>query len=552
MANMTKRRGPRGITPEEVMRVMEAEEQARQKALDTTVKTHDSFQNFAAGMGVGTDNITSSSTYGFNPVTRNRILLEWIYRGSWLAGVAVDVVADDMTRAGVDFVGEIVPEDEEKINQTATRLNIWGSLASVIKWSRLYGGALGVLMIDGQAPHTPLNLATIGKGQFRGILPVDRWMVQPSLQNLITELGPNYGLPKYYQIVATGGMPGWKVHHTRVIRLIGIELPYWQRVSENMWGLSIFERIFDRLVAFDSATQGAAQLVYKAYLRVQKLKGFRQAVGTPAEAGIINSMEFNRRYQSLEGIAVIDADDDMQIVGHTAFSGLAEALVHFGQQLSGALQIPLVRLFGQSPAGLNSSGDSDLRTYYDGINKDQVARLHTPVHTVYRCIAASEGIAVPDNFDINFRDLWQLRETEKAAVANQDTNSILAAHEAGVISTKTALMELRQLSRITGRFSSITDDDIAAAEETPPPPGELSDDQRQARQATVTKLDKPGDPPPAATPRTSVPAAGIKPPPPQVTVHTPAGEQAVPAQPAKTAAERQAEKIAEAAPAPTE
>ena len=77
-----------------------ADTKARDKAAkESTTKTVDSFVNFSANIGVGTDNIMSGGTYGFNPITRNRTLLEWIHRGSWIGGLAVNIIADDMLRA---------------------------------------------------------------------------------------------------------------------------------------------------------------------------------------------------------------------------------------------------------------------------------------------------------------------------------------------------------------------------------------------------------------------------------------------------------------------
>lgn len=51
--------------------------------------TFDGFLNMAHKLGVGADNVLSSSTYGFNPITRNRQLLEWIHRGSWIGGLVL-------------------------------------------------------------------------------------------------------------------------------------------------------------------------------------------------------------------------------------------------------------------------------------------------------------------------------------------------------------------------------------------------------------------------------------------------------------------------------
>src|SRR5271154_4347476 len=111
-------------------KALTADEQARRLA-----KTADSFQNFAAAIGYGTGNLTDFSSYGFNPITRIRTLLEWIHRGSWLGGVAIDLVADDMTRAGVEIKGDLDPDKMQAIEQAATELKIWNSINDAVKWS---------------------------------------------------------------------------------------------------------------------------------------------------------------------------------------------------------------------------------------------------------------------------------------------------------------------------------------------------------------------------------------------------------------------------------
>ncbi len=81
------------------------------------------------------------------------------------------------------------------IDQEMDWLQVGDKLNKNIKWSRLYGGSLVVMMIDGQNVLTPLNPNTIGKGQFKGLRVLDRWMDQPTLEDLVTEMGPDYGKP---------------------------------------------------------------------------------------------------------------------------------------------------------------------------------------------------------------------------------------------------------------------------------------------------------------------------------------------------------------------
>lgn len=431
--------------------------------------TQDSFQNFGANIGIGTDNISSFGTYGFNPITREKIKLEWVHRGSWIAACAIDMPAEDMTREGVEITGEgVKPEVIEQIEEMATALEIWSNVEKALKWGDLYGGCICVMMVQGQDYSTPLRLDTIGKGQFKGVFVLDRWHVRPSVNDLVTEEGPFLGQPKFYTVdESSPGLRGYRVHYTRILRLIGIDMPYDQTLTENLWGESKIERLYDRLLAFDSATAGAAQLVYKAHYRVMKFSGFRDAA---AEGGDIYQhfskfMSMLRTFQTLEGITAIDTDDEFVQEANTSFSGLAEALVHFGQQLSGAMQVPLVRLFGQSPAGLNSTGESDLRTYYDNILRRQKRQLHVFMTKIYRALFLNLGIDAPKGFRINFRPLWILSETEKAAIATQDTNMVITAVEGGLATLAKGMEELRSRGKVSGRWQVFTDEDVKEAEE---------------------------------------------------------------------------------------
>lgn len=437
----------------------------------------DSFVNLAQKLGMGADNSLSSSTYGFNPITRQRMLLEWIHRGSWLGGAAIDVIPEDMTKRGVEFTCELAPADAQKIEKRINALAVWERTAETLKWGRLYGGAVSVILIDGQDHRTPLKLESVGPDQFKGVLPLDRWMLAPSLEDLVTELGPHLGQPKYYRVQDNApALRGQAIHHSRIaVRHDGVRLPYNQRLTENLWGISILERLYDRMVAFDSATMGAAQLVYKSYLRTLKVDGFRELVATggkPLE-GFMSYVNMMRRYQGQEGITVIDGEDEFDIQQTSAFSSVGDIILQIGQQLSGALQIPLVRLFGQSPAGLNSTGESDMRNYYDGIHQRQETDLREGITTIYRLCAQSEGVKIPEDFGIEFRSLWELDEEEKAQAAKNNTDAVTAAVDGGIIGRQTALKELRSQSRRTGIFTHITQETIDSADdEVAPPPSE--------------------------------------------------------------------------------
>lgn len=464
--------------------------EATQQATASRSSVGDSFQNFAAQVGLGTGNLSDGGTYNFGLQSRNRIMLEAAYRSSWICGLAVDVVAQDMTRAGIDLqAAQLDPDSAGKIHAAFDKLRIWDSLCKAVKWSRLYGGAIAVMLIDGQQPNTPLVVDRVKTDGFKGLLVLDRWQISPSINDLVEEYGPDLGQPKFYRVQQNApALRGLNVHYSRVIRLEGLELPYQQKVTENGWGQSILERLWDRITAFDSTSDGAAQLVYKAHLRVIKIKGMREimAGGEAAMRGLTKQVEVMRAFQRNEGITMMDGADEFAAHSYT-FAGLDNLLEKFGEQISGATQIPLVRLFGQSPGGMNSTGESDLRTYYDGISQQQDAALRLPLGGRLLPVLAKSvlGQNMPDGIPFNFVPLWQMSAEQKADVTAKTVEALSKAEAMGVLSPQVILKELRQLSLTTGTFTHISDQDINSADAEPPDPTELIEAEAEAKAANT-------------------------------------------------------------------
>lgn len=458
--------------------------QAGTDAARQALRTGDSFVNFSARLGFGAGSQQDASHYRPDFVSRNPFNMESAYRSNWLCGMAVDVVAQDMTRAGIEFQSDqIKPDDAKLLHDEFEKLGLWDGLCDGVKWGRLYGGCVVVMLIDGQALNTPLRIDTIDKDQFKGVIALDRWQVNPTLMDLVTEFGPDLGKPKYYDVnTSAKALIGERIHYSRVIRIDGLPLPWRQALAENGWGQSVLERLWDRVIAFDSASEGAAQLTYKAHLRTMKIKGLRELVamgGKPLE-GVVAQMQMMRQYQTNEGLTLMDADDEFETHQYT-FAGLPDILLQFGQQISGALGIPLVRLFGQSPAGLNATGESDLEMYDDNITAQQDQKLRPGVGTLCHLVHRSVfGQPLPDGFEFTFNPLRQMSNEEKANVAKTGTEAICAAEAAAIISPQTAAKELQQLSRTTGIFTHLTDDEVNKLEDEPPEPADIAVDPNAA------------------------------------------------------------------------
>ena len=425
-------------------------------------RTRDGFDNLSARLGLGQDNMLARS--GYTPGARlTQTTLEDMYRTSWVVARMVEVVAEDMVRSGVDLQVQMPPDKIDALMKSFRGTGIPGRITDAIKWGRLYGGAIAVLLIDGHDLAAPLELETVQKNSFRGLYVLDRHTVTPSTA-LIEELGPMFGYPAYYTVNQAGGLRGQRIHNSRVLRFVGVVLPYNQRLGEQHWGGSVVERAYDRILALDSATHGAANLMFKSFLRVIGIENYRQilAAGGKAEAALHKMLTLIRQLQSNEGLTVLDKNDQFYTTGYT-FAGVYDALQAFAEQIGGATGIPLVRLLGQSPKGF-STGESDLRIYYDTIAtacEDDLRAPYTRLFSVQSRHLWGESLS--DDFTFEFRSLYLPTELEKSQIATADAQAVSGLHQVGLLTQDMALAELRDAGRVTGRFAGITDEAIEAA-----------------------------------------------------------------------------------------
>lgn len=466
----------------------------RVKASSVPTFTVDSFQNVNQRLGLGSGGSMDGSGYSFSFIGRNRMVLEAAYRTSWICGKAIDAPAEDMTKAGITLNSSMDPKEEAAVYAAYDDLMISQEMANGLRWGSLYGGAICVMMIDGQKMETPLKLDSIKKGQFKGLWVLDRWVAQPDMTDLITELGPDFGLPRFYTVnadVSHGIEHTRRIHYSRVMRFLGSPLPYYQQTIEQLWGASRLEKMWDRLLAFDSTTMGAAQLVYKAHLRTVKVEGYRNliAAGGKMFEAVMAQFEHMRMFQNTEGLTVMDAADEFETHSYT-FAGLDDVLTQMGDQVCGAVEVPRVRLFGESPGGLNADGESALRTYYDDIGKKQATVLKRPTQLVLDVLVRSvTGRPPPEGFGFKFNPLWQMSDSDKATIAKTTVEAVDGAFAGGMITEKVAMQELKASSRITGIFSNISDEDIEAAEDVIPDPIETA-----AAMAEATTIEDPSQP----------------------------------------------------------
>jgi len=443
----------------------------------SSMKTLDAFQNALARLGWGMPNILEATDYPLTRLTKNYQLMNSLYRSHWVIRKIIDVVPEDMCKNWYQISSQLPPQDIEKIAILERRTRVKAKILEGLKWGRLYGGAAAIIMIDGHEDilDQPLDVDSVFPGSFKGLLVVDRWSGIYPGPDLVTDINdPEFGLPSTYQVVNHATSEIINIHHSRVIRFVGRDLPFWEKQAEIYWGASEIEHVFEELKKRDNTSWNIAQLVFLANLRVLKMNELGQMLATnnaQAQQLLYNTVQAQNWLMNNMGLYIIDKDDDFEAKQYT-FSGLAEIYENFMLDVSGAAEIPVTKLFGRSPAGMNATGESDLQNYYDTIEEKQEAYLRPAIDKLLPVLCMSEFGYVPDDLSYRFNPVRRNTDTDKADLANRLTQSIADVYNMGLISPKIALKELRQIEPLTGLWSNITDEDIEKASDRPTIAGE--------------------------------------------------------------------------------
>ncbi len=388
------------------------------------------FFNPLTGAGGPTD----KSDGGFFSPTRihNRALLETLYVQSWAARKFIDIPVDDMLIRWRTFSGE--DEDSiEAMEEAESRHWLRSRLARAMKAGRLHGSAFIVIATRDAPLIESLDVDRVRAGDISNLIVFDRYDTSVA-QHDHDPFSPSYGQPLTYRFTARGGVV-LEVDSSRVVRFDGIEplsLTGWQTYDQG-WGVSEVVPVMLSILQDAAIAGGVAHLASEASVPVIKMQEFKAALaGENTDSGVSvadlgEAINLNR---SIYRTMFMDTEDDYERVS-VNFGGLADLMDRFARRLAAAADIPATRFWGQSPVGMNATGESDMRNYALHVAAMQESKLRGPLTVLDAVLARDAGLSEPMVYE--FASLLDLSDAEKAQTAKTLAEAVNTAIQAGLV-----------------------------------------------------------------------------------------------------------------------
>ncbi len=360
------------------------------------------------------------------------------YEDNGLFAKIIDTPAEEAVKHGFDL--NLNSDTLDKFVESALDALEWeDKAATAIKWSRLYGGAIIVMLInDGRGLEEPVNWKHIRS--IDELRVYERAVVQPDYTSLYAYDPANplknstskFAMPEFYYVHSLYG--SFTVHESRCLVFRNGILP--ERVTNpvyRFWGTPEYARIKRAMRDAITSHGNGPKLLDRSVQPVYKMKDLASTLASEGGDDIVmKRLELIDLARGILNSIAIDKDGEDYDFKNFQFTGVKDVIDATCNMLSAVTNIPQTILFGRSPAGMDATGNSDLENYYNYVEKIQKLmlkkNLKTLLDVLFRAgLRNGEVDEIPD-YEMKFSPLWSLSETEQAAVDKQkaDTEMVRA------------------------------------------------------------------------------------------------------------------------------
>ncbi len=347
------------------------------------------------------------------------------YESNGLFAKIIDAPAEEAVKHGFEL--DISDQDLENYYKAVLDDLDWESTAmTAIKWTRLFGGCIVVLITDDDhGLDEPLDWNRVKS--VKALRIYDRSIIQEDIASLYNydnddspyrTIANKLGMPEYYDVFSRYGH--FRVHESRCLVFQNGLLPENTSNSNyQMWGIPEYIKLNRAVRDAEVAHGSAVKLLDRSIQAIYKMRGLAAEVATEkGEDRILRRLQTIDTARGLLNSIVIDADGEEYDFRTFQYSGVSDVIDTTCNYLSALTNIPQTILFGRSPSGMNSTGESDFENWYNYVERIQKRMLKRNLRyllgVIFQAGKNSGKITEIPNINVAFNPLWSLSDTEKA------------------------------------------------------------------------------------------------------------------------------------------
>lgn len=411
------------------------------KLFSQAIQRVDGWANTITGFGTSRDKMAAARMYQGERL--NEQMLDALYDEDDFAATIVEALPEDGMRQGWGPTRRASEDDEDElaakqtkeqiatIKRRVTDLGVDARVMEAAIWGRLHGGAaLFPVVEDGLDPSMPLDISRVTK--LRSVITISRWELQWYQLN-DDPRSPRYQKPEMWLFQPTNGGTSMIIHSTRLLRFEGANVSRRRRIEEQGWSASVLQRVYEILRDAGMNWKSVSYILNDASQPVFKMHNLISMIANGKKQDLQNRMEVVNMARGAARAILVDAEKEDFEYKNTSLGGLDVLLDKTWVRVAAAARMPVTRLMGMSPGGLNATGESDVRGWYDSVQSYRTTDLQPPLETIVRLLAAELKAGSPDEWTIEWPSLWQMTPNEEAAHRDKIADTDVKYIDKGVV-----------------------------------------------------------------------------------------------------------------------
>lgn len=380
----------------------------------------DGLRNLVSGLGTDRDK-AAAAEYTSTVLTDDQIV--YAYQTSSLVRRMIDLPAEDSTREWREW--QATADEIDAIEAEEKRLRLKDKVLEARKLCRLIGGGaiyIGARRGDSAEPFEP---ESVGKGGIEYLTVLSPY----DLSGHDIERDPAsryFGQPRAWRLNLAGENM-LEVHPSRLVLFRGVRVPlrHLAMTGRHGWGDSVLNGMLGSAQRVETAAMNANSLLYEAKVDVVKIPDLMsnlQVQGDEYTNRLLRRLTLAATGKGINGMLMLDKEEEYESKS-ASFGGLDAMLDRFMQLASADSGIPMTLLFGMSPAGMNATGESDIRNYYDRVAVEQSSYIEPEMSLLDDGLIVSALGRRPPEVHYNWRPLWQPTAAERAEIGDKLTSA---------------------------------------------------------------------------------------------------------------------------------
>lgn len=322
--------------------------------------------------------------------------------------------------------------------------------------------------------------ATIKKGALAGFKVVEPLWTSPANYNSTDPTAPDFYKPTAWYVM------GRNIHASRMLTFVSREVPDILKPAYNFGGLSMSQLMQPYVDAWLRTRASVSDLLH-SFSTSGILTNMQTVLNGGAADDVIRRAEMFNKFRDNRGLMLLDKDSEEFFQFNVPLSGLDALQAQAQEQMAMPSHMPLIKLLGVTPQGLNASSEGELSVWYDYVHAKQESLFGAHLTKIINIIQLDQFGEIDPVIEFEFIPLKQLDDEALARVRKSDIEAGAELINVGVITPEEERARLAA-DKLSG-YSSIDVSDVPELPDIEPNPNELDDDQIEQSDGQTDKTE---------------------------------------------------------------